>query len=85
MGKGRNEFEGYNREVGFDQKIEYSGSNALYIGLAFPGASTASAVWQIKKFAYDGSGNMTSLRYAGSTDDFKWIWNDRTTLSYGDI
>ena len=81
-----NEMPVYARDVGLDQKIEYdSSNNAIYVGLAFPGASTASAVWQIKKLTYDSSGNMTSLRYADSTDDFTKIWTSRATYNYVDI
>lgn len=84
MTKLRTEYEMYGREVGFDQKIEYSGGDAIYIGMAFPGATTNTAVWQIKKLEYT-SGNMTTLRYAGGTDDFIWIWDNRALLNYMDI
>uniref|UniRef100_A0A6M3IVP4 Uncharacterized protein n=1 Tax=viral metagenome TaxID=1070528 RepID=A0A6M3IVP4_9ZZZZ len=85
MGKIHNEQESYSREMGLDQVIAYTGSNAIYIGLAFPGADKASAVWQIKKLSYDGLGNMTELRYADATDDFKKVWNDRASYDYAGI
>lgn len=85
MGKQRNEQETYAREVGLDQKIEYTGNNAIYIGRANPGALTSEAKWQIYKLAYDGSGNMTTMRWADKTDDFIKIWDNRATYNYTDI
>ena len=85
MGKIHNEQESYSREMGLDQKIEYSSGNALYVGRAFPGALTSQEVWQIYKMAVDGDGNMTSLRFANKSDDFKFSWDLRATYSYVDI
>jgi len=85
MPHNRDEVRSYSREVGFDQCIEYSSGNAIYIGLANPGSSKASAVWAIKKLSYDGDSNMVEARYADGTDDFTKVWNDRATYSYSGI
>lgn len=86
MGKRHNEYEGYNRDVGFDIKQQVdANNNVIYIGRAYPGASIDSEVWSIIKMSYDSNNNMTTLRYAGGTDDFKWAWSNRTNLNYGDI
>ena len=81
----RNEYENYSRDMGFDQRIEYSGGNAIYIGRAFPGALDSEAKWQIYKMQLDGDGNMTHLRWADNTDDFIKIWNSRSTYNFVDI
>ena len=85
MGKHRNEQETYAREMGFDQRIEYSGGNAIYVGRAFPGALDGEAKWQIYKMQVDGDGNMTHLRWANATDEFDKIWSSRSGYNYTDI
>ena len=81
-----NEQESYTREMGFDMKQQVDANfNAIYVGMAFPGALVSEAKWAIKKMEYDANNNMTSLRFAGGTDAFDKVWNDRTTLLYTDI
>lgn len=63
--------------------MEYDGSsNPIYLGTSAPGTTTATAKWQIKKLAYDGSGNLTSIKYAGGAPDFSNVWDDRAGLTY---
>lgn len=85
MGKERNEVETYTREVGFDQYIVYSGNNATYICIAYPGALLSQAKWSIRKLAYDSNGNMTQMRYANQTDAFDKVANDYASYNYTDI
>lgn len=59
-----------------------STTNPVYLGSAVPGTATATAEWQIRKLAYDSSGNITSIKYAAGTPEFTQVWNDRTGLSY---
>jgi len=47
------------------------------VGKAAPGASDASAVWQIQRFDASGSG-----RFAGGNANYDKIWNNRGALSY---
>lgn len=58
------------------------GTNPIYIGLAAPGSTTSSPVWQIRKFTYDGSGNLLSVLYAGGTAAYTSVYDDRASLSY---
>jgi hypothetical protein len=81
----RSEHKAYSRDVGFDIKVEYSGTDPLYVGRAYSGALITEAKWQIYKIAVDGSGNITSMRWADNTDDFDKIWNDKGDYDYGDI
>lgn len=63
------------------QVAENSGdSNILYIGKALEGASTADAVWQIKKV---DSTSGVIITWADSDTDFDNIWNNRESLTYG--
>jgi hypothetical protein len=69
--------------VVFTQAMDYDGnSNLIYFGMAPLGSSKASAVWQIRKFTYDGSNNLTDVQYAGGDDTFVNAWTSRASLSY---
>ena len=73
------------RGAGLDQftyVFDYSGTDPIYIGMAPTGQSKASAVWQIRKLSYDGSGNITDIQFANGSRNFDQVWNDRASLSY---
>lgn len=64
-------------------RLEYDGSsNPIYIGRAKVGTATSTALWQIRKLAFDGSGNVTSIKYANGSPDYNQIWDNRAGLSY---
>jgi len=63
------------------KKIEYSGSNLLYLGEAPPGSATSAAAWRIQKYTYSGS-NLTDTQYADGDEEFDNVWDDRASLSY---
>lgn len=84
MPKYHNEQESYSRDVGFDIALAYdSSSNIEYVGKCYPGGSTSQAVWSIFKLTYDGSGNITLLRWADGSDQFNKKWSDYLTYTYG--
>ena len=63
--------------------LDYQGGvNAIYIGMAKPGSGTKAAKWQIKKMTYDANDNITSIKFAGGSIDFKSSWSLRATYSY---
>ena len=83
MAQTRTETPVYSRDQGLTQKIEYDGSNnAIYIGRAQPGTAVSAAGWNICKLTYDGSNNMTDLKWANSSDNFEFIWNDRASYIF---
>ncbi|WP_169829529.1 hypothetical protein [Desulfatibacillum aliphaticivorans] len=64
-------------------KIEYDGNgNPLYVGLAAPGSSPSSACWQIKKFTYDGSQNVTDVEFAEGSNAYDRVWDNRASYTY---
>lgn len=64
-------------------QLDYDGSgNAIYLGLAEPGTATSAPLWQIRKLAYDGSGNLLNTKWANGSRAFNSIWDDRVSLSY---
>lgn len=68
-------------------RIEYTTDGGqtvpLYIGQADPGTATSAAGWLIAKCTYDGSGNMTAVDFAGSTDEHNHVWDNRASYVYG--
>lgn len=62
-------------------KIEYSGSNPIYIGKTIPGNASSVATWQIQKLTYSGS-NVTDVQWASGSLNFTHIWDSRTGYTY---
>jgi hypothetical protein len=58
------------------------GSNPIYIGLAVPGSAQSAAAWQIRKLTFDVNNNVTDIKYAGGTNAYTSIWDNRAALSY---
>lgn len=66
----------------YKQLIAYNDNNqTLYVGLAAPGARESQAVWQIKKWTWEGT-NLVSIKFADGNTAFDNIWDNRATLSY---
>ena len=64
-------------------KMAYDANNNLeYLGKAAIGSATSAAVWQIKKFTYDVSNNLTGILWANGNESFANIWDNYATLSY---
>lgn len=64
-------------------ELEYDGSgNPIYIGLAAPGTTTSSDLWQIRHLTFDGNGNVTSILFANGSPLFDQAWDDRASLAY---
>lgn len=61
--------------------MDYTGTQLTYSGVASASSPTSAAVWQITKYNYDGSGNLTSYSFAvsGATN---LIWDNRASYSY---
>ena len=60
---------------------DVSTTSTLYLGEATPSSIESDAVWRIQKIVFDASGNVDSVRFAG-TGTFTQIWNNRTSLTY---
>ena len=64
-------------------QLDYQlGSNPIYIGMAPPGTLTSAALWQIRKLAFDGNDNVTSIKYANGSPNFDQVYDDRAGLTY---
>ena len=63
--------------------MEYDASdNLTYVGKAQIGSAKGDSVWQIQKYSYDGSSNLTDIQWAEGTDDFTNEWDIRATYNY---
>ena len=63
--------------------VDYDGgTKAVYVGEAKPGSLTSEEVWQIYKLGYNVDGNLTSLKWASGSNDYKFEWDERTTYIY---
>lgn len=60
---------------------DVSTTSTLYLGEALPESTESDPVWRIQKIVFDASGNVDSVRYAG-TGTFTQIWDNRTSLTY---
>ena len=65
---------------------DYTGTNLIYKGYARPDSTEGALVWQIAKCAYDGSNNLTSVKWPESngaaSSEFIFSWTDRATYTY---
>ncbi len=66
----------------FDNTGGSMGNLVLYAGKADPGASQASAKWQIYKVTYDANDSISGIAWAGGNTNFDKIWASRTTYAY---
>jgi len=72
---------GVNKNRQFTQAIAYTGTLPEYVGMSVPGTAKSEAKWQIKKLSYNGS-LTTDVQYAGGSDAFDKIWNNRADYDY---
>lgn len=66
---------------------EYTGTNLIYKGYARPGTAEGDLKWQISLQAYDGSGNLLSVKWpqasnSAASSEFIFSWTNRATYTY---
>jgi hypothetical protein len=52
-----------------------------YKGDAITGAAESAPLWKIQKLVYGSDGDVT-VTYASGVQDFRFIWDDRASLTY---
>lgn len=66
--------------------LDYNASgNLQYIGMAMPGALSASAVWQVREVKYElvsSEDVISSVAFAAATAAFNQIYDSRSSLVY---
>jgi len=69
--------------IGKKMRITYdSNGNIEYIGLATPGTDDKDSGWQIIKFVYDASQNLTHILYAEGNTKYDKVFSNRQSYSY---
>lgn len=67
----------------FSKRLDYDANgNVIYYGRAVPGSATSDSVWSVMKLAYDVSGNLLSVQWAGGTKAPAFSWDGRTGHVY---
>jgi len=77
----------YAREQGLDSLYFYVSSGdgqgqIEYICTAFPNQASSAEKWQIRKFTYDSSNRVSTIRWADGTSRFIKVCDDRATYDY---
>lgn len=62
-------------------QMDESDSTVTYVGLAVVGSLTSDPLWRIQKIDQSVAG-MTSVTWAGGSNAFEQVWDDRTSLTY---
>lgn len=66
----------------YTRRIAYNVSDDVqYIGIALPGATESSSIWQIRKLIYSGT-NVTEILWAGGNNNFDNSWTNHASLNY---
>lgn len=68
-------------EMNYSTALDDVGGGISYIGYAVPGASTASAVWRVKKLQEFTDGDIV-ITWADGNDLFDNIWDNRLSLNF---
>jgi len=64
-------------------QIDYvGGTNPIYVGSAIPGTPTATAGWRIAKLTWDANNNPLTVQWAGGSNQYVNVWDNRAALSY---
>lgn len=67
--------------VSYSTRYDQVSTTLAYKGEAIIGASEASPLWRIQKLVYGTDGDVT-ITWATGTTDFRFVWDDRATLTY---
>lgn len=63
----------------YNTLLDKASPTVTYVGKAFPGTSTAAALWKI--FKLDATSGL-SLKHADGNANFDNVWDNRASLSY---
>lgn len=63
------------------KRVDFVSDTVLYVGQALPGTATTVAAWRIKRVTL-GPGDDVTEEWAGGSNAFSRVWDDRASLSY---
>lgn len=62
---------------------DYASATIRYQGHASPGAAETDEAWRIKRMTFDSQGRLTKTEYANSNANYRNVWANRASLTYG--
>jgi hypothetical protein len=66
----------------YNLELDEAASSITYIGEALPGSATNAALWRIKRLDESDPTVELIIKWAGGTDNFDQVWDNRAGLSY---
>lgn len=67
----------------FINKFDYDANgNQIYVGWAQVGSASSDPSWRIMQQTFNGSNQMTDVKWANGSTGFGWVWDNRASYSY---
>ncbi len=68
----------------YTMAFDYDGTgNQIYVGWAQPGSSQSDATsWRIMQQTFNGSSQLTDIKWPNGSTGFNFQWTNRTSYSY---
>jgi len=64
-------------------KFDYDGNgNQIYVGWAQVGSSSSDPAWRIMQQTFNGSNQLTDIKWANGSTGFGLVWDNRTSYIY---
>lgn len=69
--------------TGLTMKFDYDGTgNMIYTGWAQTGSASSDSVWRIMQQTFNGTNQLTDVKWPGGSTGFGSVWDNRALLSY---
>lgn len=66
-------------DLKYKQLMDYEGGYMpVYLGIADPGTTTATAGWMIRKFIWDANSQFVSGLFGSGNNNFDKVWDNRS-------
>ena len=67
----------------FTMKFDFDGNgNMIYTGWAQTGSASSDSAWRIMQQTFNGTNQMTDIKWPNGSTAFGFIWDNRASLSY---
>jgi YD repeat-containing protein len=67
----------------FTMKFDYDGTgNMIYCGWAQTMSASSDPTWRIMQQTFNGSNQMTDIKWPNGSTAFGFIWDNRASLSF---
>ena len=67
----------------YTMKFDYDGSgNQIYVGWAQTGSASSDSAWRIMQQTFNGTNQLTDLKWPNGSTAFGLVWDNRASYSY---